>query len=441
MLAQRVNAELIDMKSKAPYFLSMKVLVIGQGGREHALIRALSLSPTVSEIHCIPGSDGIARESICHSIDLKDFEKTGSFIKKNGIELVIFGPEQPLADGLSDYIRNLNIPVFGPNQQSAQFESSKAFCKNFLNKHKIPTAKSFKVTTVEETLIAAKNFKPPFVLKADGLAAGKGVVICETEAELKSHAESFFIKKSLGPASESALLEEFMKGWELSYLILTNGEDYAPLPLAQDHKRLLEKDRGPNTGGMGTVAPLLIDENLHTQIKNKILRPIVEGIKKDNMNYRGVLFIGLMITPEGPKVLEFNVRFGDPEAQVLLPLLDGDWARVFLEIANGKVPQLKWKKNIHLACVVLAAEGYPESPVKNVVINGNPTRQTASSYFLHAGTKAAGDGWTTNGGRVLNAIGIGSNREEALKHAYALVEYGKWNGMQFRRDIGEKAPF
>lgn len=416
----------------------MKVLVIGQGGREHAMIRALSLSPSVTDISCIPGSDGISREAVCHKIDLKDSEKILNYVKKTGVQLVVFGPEQPLADGLSDFLRAHDVLVFGPSQQAAQFESSKAFCKDFLVRHKIPTAKSFLVSSIQETLEHAKAFSAPYVLKADGLAAGKGVVIAPTLDELKHSAENFFVKKTLGEASSKALLEEFMDGWEMSFLILTNSQDYAPLPLAQDHKRLQDKNKGPNTGGMGAVAPIEIDDALQAQIRDRIMKPIMSGLQKDNIKYIGVLYVGLMITKEGPKVVEFNVRFGDPEAQVILPLLDGDWAQVFLEMAKGNVPPLKWKSNVQTACVVIAAEGYPDHPVKDVTISGDLERQTASSYFLHAGTRAQGDAWVTNGGRVLNSIGIGSTREEALKHAYALIDFCKWSGMQFRRDIGQK---
>ncbi len=416
----------------------MKVLVIGQGGREHAIVRALTLSPSVTDISCIPGSDGISRECVCHKMDIKDFDKILNYVKKSGIHLVIFGTERPLSDGLADFLRAQNILVFGPNKFAAQFESSKSFCKDFLVRHKIPTAKSFLVSTVEQTLEHAKSFSPPYVLKADGLADGKGVVICPSLDELRLTAESFFVRKSIGEASSKALLEEFMDGWEMSYFILTNGREYVPLPLAQDHKRLQDKDKGPNTGGMGAIAPILIDETLHTTIRDRVLKPTVSGFVKDKIDYIGVLYIGLMITKDGPKVVEFNVRFGDPEAQVILPLLDGDWAQAFIEIAKGNIPQLKWKKNVHVACVVIAAEGYPDHPVKNIVINGNLSKQTASSYFLHAGTCAQGDGWATNGGRVLNSIGIGTSREESLKHAYALIDYCKWPNMQFRRDIGQK---
>lgn len=417
----------------------MRVLVIGSGGREHALVRALSLSLSVTEVHCIPGSDGIARESVCHNVDLKNKEKVLQLVKMNSFDLIVFGPEQPLADGLSDFLREHGFKVFGPSQEAAKFESSKSYCKDFFIRHAIPTAKSYVVKSVEETMKYAETFSAPYVLKADGLAAGKGVLICQSLDELKAGSEDFFVKKLLGSSGETAVLEEFLDGWELSYLILTNGKEYRALPLAQDHKRLLDRDRGPNTGGMGAIAPIKIAETLETQIQNKILKPIMGGFIQDHVDYRGVLYVGIMVTADGPKVLEFNVRFGDPEAQVILPLLDGDWGEVFLEVAQGRLPDLRWKKNLYSACVVLASEGYPDAPKKDVVIEGNLFKQTSSSYLLHAGTRYNEEGkWVTSGGRVMNSIGLGNSPAEALKQAYALIEFSKWPGMQFRRDIGEK---
>lgn len=418
----------------------MKVLVIGQGGREHAIVKALSMSLGVTEVHCAPGSDGISREAVCHSVQPEEQQEILNLVKRYDIGLVVIGPEKPLAEGLADYLRAQGVPVFGPNSSAARLEASKSFCKDFLVRHKVPTAKSVEVRSVEEVKTALTDFQSPYVLKADGLAAGKGVLVASSQQEILQFAHDIFEKRTLGPSGSKAILEEYLEGYELSLLLLTNGREYSPLPIAQDHKRLLEKDKGPNTGGMGTVAPMPISSELSQSLATEVLDPIFKGFVADNVDYRGLLFVGLMITKNGPKVLEFNVRFGDPEAQVLLPLLDGDWADVFLEIANGKVPQLNWKKNLCISCVVLAAEGYPDSPIKGVVIEGNPLKQTASSYFLHAGTALNSERkWTTNGGRVLNAIGLGSTTHEALKQSYLLVEHGRWPGMLFRRDIGEKA--
>jgi phosphoribosylamine--glycine ligase len=294
------------------------------------------------------------------------------------------------------------------------------------------------VNSVESCLKHAANFKSPFVLKADGLAAGKGVYICKDLGELEQAAKELFDNKKLGPAGERALLEKFQPGWELSYLILTNGEDYKPLPLAQDHKRLLDDDKGPNTGGMGVVAPLRIDLSLEESIQNEILIPIVEELKNQKFFYRGILYVGIMITDSGPTVLEINVRFGDPEAQALLPLLDGDWLNIFYELAKGNLIPMNWRP-ISSACVVLAAKGYPDQPQKNVVIEGDLHFETMSSYFLHPATKKREDGeWVTDGGRVLNAIGLGANLSEAIDKAYQQASKVSWPGIITRRDIGQK---
>jgi phosphoribosylamine---glycine ligase len=414
----------------------MRVLVIGQGGREHALVRALYFSPSVTEVHAAPGSEGMS-EAICHPVDLKNSTHVLNLCRKFQFDLIVIGPEQCLVDGMADALRAEGLAVFGPNQQAAQLEGSKIFNKKFLVEGKIPTAPAQVVQTVEETLRAAESYSAPYVLKADGLAAGKGVYICNTLDELKLAASELFEKKVLGVAGEKALLEKFQKGFELSYFILTNGEEYVSLPLAQDHKKIGEGETGPNTGGMGTVAPIPIHASEHDEIIKKVVEPTVLQLKKSKMLYRGVLFIGLMMTPEGPSVLEFNVRFGDPETQVLLPLLDGDWGQVFLSVARGDVPRLSWK-NLYAACVVLAAEGYPQTVVKGTAISGDLLAQTSSSYFLHAGTLKKDDRWVVNGGRVLNSVGLGSSPREAIKKSYEQAEQVGWQGLQMRRDIGKK---
>jgi phosphoribosylamine---glycine ligase len=353
--------------------------------------------------------------------------------------LIVIGPEAPLAAGLADDLRNAGHLVFGPSQAAAALESSKVFAKEFMTRANVPTAPYLEVSSVEETLKGADRFTPPYVLKADGLAAGKGVFICPSREELGQAARDLFEHKLLGPAGERAVLEQYQEGWELSYLILTNGEDYQPLVLAQDHKRLMDQDQGPNTGGMGTVAPLELAPELHAQIHARVLKPSVDQLKAMGLLYRGVLFVGVMVTPKGPSVLEYNVRFGDPEAQTILPLLDGDWGRVMMAVAKGESPKLNWRPSLHLACVVLAAAGYPDQPRKGVPIAGEIGFQTASSYFLHAGTKLLTDGkWITDGGRVLNAIGIGSSLAEAVKNAYNQAAKVSWPDRQMRRDIGAR---
>ncbi|MGE0525738.1 MAG: phosphoribosylamine--glycine ligase [Bdellovibrionales bacterium] len=417
----------------------MRFLVLGQGGREHALVRALKYSPSVTEIHAAPGSDGISQDALCHKIDLNDSKAVDQFVKRYQFDCVVIGPESYLVQGLSDQLRALGIPVVGPSQTAAQLEGSKIFSKEFMMNAGVPTADYATVDTVADTLKSAAKFRPPYVLKADGLAAGKGVFLCATLAELKAAAESLFEAQTLGAAGRRALLEQYQEGYELSHLILTNGSQFEPLPLAQDHKRLRDGDDGPNTGGMGVVAPLRVPDELRAQIDQRIVRPTLRHLEGSGLLYRGVLYIGVMVTPQGPTVLEYNVRFGDPEAQVILPLLDGDWGFTFAKLAKGELMPLKWK-TMHLAGVVLAAPGYPDNPEQGVVIEGDLGLQTASSYFLHAGTaKSASGEWVTAGGRVLNAIGIGSSREEAVHVAYEQVKKVTWRGMQVRKDIGRKS--
>jgi len=421
----------------------MKALVVGQGGREHALVRALRSSASVTEVHAIPGSDGMSRIARCHpAISWEKFDDVNALIRREGIDLVVIGPEIPLAGGLSDALRAQGVAVFGPSAEAALLESSKVFSKEFMIEAGVPTARSEVVASVEDVRRAATHYVPPYVLKADGLAAGKGVVICKTMEELEAAAHDLFVKRIFrgpeGDAGSRALLEEFSPGYEISYLVLTNGRDFEPLIPAQDHKRLRDGDEGPNTGGMGVVAPVHIDPALRERIDGEITRPVIRHLEKRGLLYRGVLYIGLMITPHGPSVIEFNVRFGDPEAQVILPLLNGDWAQVFQHIAWGELPRLRWKK-MASACVVLAAEGYPDSPVKGAAISGDPLTESESRYFLHAGTQLdASRGWTTVGGRVLNAIGLGDTLSEAVNNAYAQAREASWTGLQLRQDIGAK---
>jgi phosphoribosylamine--glycine ligase len=470
---------------------NMNILVIGQGGREHALVRALNASEAVKKtggvVHAVPGSAGMTHEARCHDILWQDFDRLRDLIFKENIELVVIGPEIPLVEGLADRLRASGISVFGPNADGARLEGSKIYSKEFMVEAGVHTARFQIVDSVHSTQEAVANFSPPYVLKADGLAAGKGVFICKDFEELMVAAQDLFEKRTLGEAGACALLEEFQDGYEISYLILTNTQDFVPLVLAQDHKRLCENDRGPNTGGMGAVAPVQITNELKNQINNDIIAPILQAMQKIDFVYRGVLYIGLMITSNGPSVLEFNVRFGDPEAQVILPLLNGDWAQVFLDVAKGRLPALTWKKQF-CSCVVLAAEGYPDHPVKDVPIDGltvggsgrstggenttggetdgsmsdvttsgavvgsldNPSIKaqyesdslsdgslSEFAYILHAGTShQSGKGFVTSGGRVLNAIGMGATLNEALERAYRITDSVKWPGMQFRRDIG-----
>jgi len=415
----------------------VRFLVVGQGGREHALVRALKYSPSVTEVHATPGSSGIAQEAICHSMKLNDFAAWESLINKHNFDCVVIGPEVPLADGLADFLRSKGVPAVGPNQTAARLESSKIFSKEFMDTAGVKTARWIVVDSKESCLEKCAEFTPPYVLKADGLAAGKGVFICKTKDELAAAAHSLFNEKSLGDAGYKAVLEQFSPGYELSYLVLTNGKEFQPLPFSQDHKRLLDDDEGPNTGGMGVVGPIAIEDSLRDKIHADIVEPTLRHLSGLGLLYRGILYFGVMVTKEGPSLLEYNVRFGDPEAQVILPLLDGDWGKVFLSLANGELDPLRWKR-LYSTCVVMAAPGYPDAPEAGVPIEGDIQGQSASSYFLHAGTKFDQGKWVTAGGRVLNAIGFGSSLREAIQNAYGQVAKVKWRGQQVRRDIGQK---
>ncbi len=417
--------------------MTSRFLVLGSGGREHALVRALAQPQFENSVFAIPGNPGIAKIAECHLLDLTDHAKIIHFCKEHKIDCVLVGPEGPLVAGICDELRAHQIACVGPSQLAAQLEGSKIFSKKFMQKYHIPTAASQVVTSKIETMTAAKKFKPPFVLKADGLAAGKGVVICKDLVELEQTCHDFFEKKILGNAGMTALLEEFTTGWELSYLILTEGENFQALPLAQDHKRLSDHDAGPNTGGMGTIAPLKIDAELEQRIQKEIILPTLAGIKNEKWIYRGIIFIGIMVSPTGPMTLEYNVRFGDPETQVILPLYDGDWGKIFIDLAQGKLTEMKFNEK-SCCCVVLAAEGYPDQPIKSAAISGDAFSETEQTYFIHAGTKLENQQLVTAGGRVLNSIGLANTKPAAIKNAYTQAEKAKWTGQQKRSDIGSK---
>jgi phosphoribosylamine--glycine ligase len=415
----------------------MKILVVGSGGREHALIREIKNSSLVSAVYAWPGNAGHFLDA--HSVDVKsgDYTSLVSWAQSAHIDLVVIGPEVELVHGLADMFRHIGILVFGPEKRAAQLEGSKVFAKKFMQEYGVPTARAEVVSDVAGTMSAAQKFSAPYVLKADGLAAGKGVFICETLDELQAAAQDIFVRRKLGEAGAQALLEEFQPGQEISVLVLTNGWDFQVLPFSRDHKRLLEGDRGPNTGGMGVVGPVKLDSRLTEKIVSEVVKPSVLGLARRDFVFRGVLFIGVMLTDAGPRVLEYNVRFGDPETQVVLPLLDGDWALVLKTLAEGQLIPLNWHDDRAVACVVMAAEGYPDAPVKGVKIDGDLSSHIADdSYVLHAGTSVHGTDFLVNGGRVLNVMGVGVDLRSALKAAYGRVEKISWPGCQFRRDIG-----
>ncbi len=414
----------------------MNILIIGNGGREAAIAHFLQSNSNKShQIHVSPHMQ-VMHTVISSQILPKEHQKILEYVIHNKIKLVIVGPELPLWEGLSDFLRSHNILVFGPSKDGAELECSKLSCKNFLVRAGIPTSPYEEIFSKEELLEKSHLFQPPWIVKADGLAAGKGVYICKTKNELETAAEDIFVQKKLG--QQRAFLENFLPGKELSYLILTNGADFQTLPIAQDHKRIFDHDEGPNTGGMGTVAPLIISEPLHKKIEDQILKPFLKQISEDKILYRGVVFFGIMVdADENPFVLEINARFGDPETQVLLPLLSNDAADLFLEIAKGNLPKLQIKPG-YASCVVLAAPGYPENPKKGLAITGDLNVSSKNSYYLAAGVSQSNKNYVTSGGRVLNSIGLGQTAEESLKNAYELAHKIHWDNIHFRKDIGQK---
>ena len=350
--------------------------------------------------------------------------------------MVVVGPEVPLVQGLTDNLRKENILVFGPSKAGARLEGSKIYAKKFMTQAKIPTSRYHIVSSKSETLLTAKkHFNAPYVLKVDHLAAGKGVYISHNLEELEDAAVEVFEKKRFGDSL--ALLEEYQEGQELSYLVLTNGKDFTALPTVQDYKPLLDGNKGPNTGGMGAVGPLSLSSQLRENIESNIVKPTILSLEKNSIDYRGVLYIGLIITQTGPKVLEYNVRFGDPEAQVILPLLEGDWGYVFENIAKGILPSLHWKDDF-VSVVVAVSEGYPKDFQKGFSIYGDLSHNPHNSYFLHAGTKKTlQNEWVTSGGRVLNAVGIGKTKQQALEGSYQSLKNIDFQGMKYRKDIGQ----
>ena len=339
-----------------------------------------------------------------------------------------------MVEGLADRLRKEDILVFGPSKQAAALEGSKIYAKEFMTKASIPTSPYHIVSHKNEVILTAQqHFDQPYVLKVDGLAAGKGVYICHTIDELTQAAEEVFEKKRFGDSL--ALLEEYQEGQELSYLVLTNGKEFSTLPVVQDYKPLEDGNKGPNTGGMGAIGPLSIPSSLREEIETDIVRPTITSLYQQSIDYRGVLYIGLIETKAGPKVLEYNVRFGDPEAQVILPLLEGDWIDIFKDIAEGHLPSLSWK-NEFVSVVVAASEGYPKHFQKGILLRGDLWQSSYNHYFLYAGIKKGPQGWVTSGGRVLNAVGIGQTKQQALKQSYQLLKSIHFQGMKYRSDIG-----
>lgn len=417
----------------------MKVLIVGGGGREHAIAWKLAQSPKVREIVCAPGNAGIAQVARCvDGANAEDVEAMAQLAETEKPDLVVIGPEVPLALGITDLIEAKGIPVFGPNKKCSQLEASKSFTKDFLIRHGIPTAKSRVFTDKDELLSSIGLYGYPMVLKADGLAAGKGVVLAADESEARQAIEDMMGDRVFGAAGDTVVVEECLVGVEASVLCFVDGSAIVPMESAQDYKRIFDEDKGPNTGGMGTYSPSLVfTDELNAQIRKRILEPTFAGFKKDGLDFRGVLFIGLMITDEGPKVIEFNNRFGDPETQSVLRRLESDLLDIFVAVTEDRLAgqEITWSDE-RAVCVALASAGYPGSYEKGKLISGLDTVEDGIVVF-HAGTTFGEDGGIlTNGGRVLGVTATGRTHDEARAKAYANVRRITFDGAQYRNDIG-----
>ncbi|MDD5658601.1 MAG: phosphoribosylamine--glycine ligase [Actinomycetota bacterium] len=426
----------------------MNILIIGSGGREHCLAWKISQSKLVDKLFAIPGNAGISQIAVCENISCskENFGNILQFIEKNGIHLTIVGPEAPLVDGIVDYLSKKGHLVFGPDQTAAQIEGSKVFTKKLCMSHDIPTAKAefFNKSELDKAISYIKGLKEnefPYVIKADGLAYGKGVIIAQSKEELLDALDGFFIKNRFGKSGQDIVIEEFISGFEVSLLCLCDGKKLIPLDLAQDYKKIFDGDNGKNTGGMGSYSPLpFIDEVLYEKILNKIVLPTFHALKDENINYTGVLYAGIIVRGNEPYLLEYNCRFGDPETQVVLPRLKNDIVPVLLDCARGSLRDIKLKwDDEKTVCVVLASKGYPETSSKGDIISGLEEIKSKKDVFVfHAGTKKDGDKTVTDGGRVLNVVAKADTFKEARILGYEAIERIGFNGMQFRKDIALK---
>jgi phosphoribosylamine---glycine ligase len=421
----------------------MKVLVIGSGGREHALVWKIRQSPRVQEIYCAPGNGGISQESCLVPLGAEKVEELARFVRNNQIDLTIVGPELPLTLGIVDYFEEKGLPIVGPSQAAARLEGSKIFAKEFMQRHGIPTAAYFRASTAEEAfqIVRKPGLNFPLVLKADGLAAGKGVIIAGQLAEAENAIEQIMKQRSLGAAGEQIIVEEFLEGEEASFLVFSDGVHALPMRPSQDHKRINDNDEGPNTGGMGAYcADFILTPSQHDFVMKSIVGPVIQGMAEEGYPYRGILYVGLMLTQDGPKVLEFNVRMGDPETQPVLFRLKSDWVEVCEAILAGRLDQvsLDWEAGCTV-CVVLSSGGYPgKYPVGKKISGLEAADRVAGVKVFHAGTRVQGDEILTSGGRVLGVTARGAHLAEAIQQAYQAVELISFDQSHFRRDIGAK---
>ncbi|ACA91479.1 MULTISPECIES: phosphoribosylamine--glycine ligase [Burkholderia cepacia complex] len=420
----------------------MKLLVVGSGGREHALAWKLAQSPRVQMVYVAPGNGGTAQDERLKNVDITALDELADFAEREGVAFTLVGPEAPLAAGIVNLFRARGLKVFGPTREAAQLESSKDFAKAFMKRHNIPTAdyETFSDAAAAHAYLDAKG--APIVVKADGLAAGKGVVVAMTLEEAHAAVDMMLSGNKLGDAGARVVIEEFLDGEEASFIVMVDGKHALALASSQDHKRLLDEDRGPNTGGMGAYSPApIVTPQMHARVMREIIMPTVRGMEKDGIRFTGFLYAGLMIDKDGnPRTLEFNCRMGDPETQPIMARLKSDFSKVVEQAIAGTLDtvELDWDRRTALG-VVLAAHGYPDAPRKGDRINGIPV-ETEQAVTFHAGTTLAdGDKLVTSGGRVLCVVGLADSVREAQQHAYDTINQINFEGMQYRRDIGFRA--
>lgn len=422
----------------------MKILIVGGGGREHALAWKISKGKDVTSIFCVPGNGGISEIADCVDVNVQDLDGLLRFTKKEKIDLVVVGPEIPLSLGIVDYFEERGVPIFGPRKKGALIEASKVFAKELMSKYKIPTA-SFRIFhDFQDACSYVQQINAPFVIKADGLCAGKGAYVIKSRDEGMATLKSVMVDRVHGEAGTRVVIENYLPGVEASYLAFTDGKSLLPMIASQDHKPLLDNDMGPNTGGMGAYAPIpFVDERMEKEINATIMRPTIDALQSEGAQYKGVLYGGLMIMDDGrPYVIEFNARLGDPETQPILFKMESDILPVLVACMEGKLDKsmtLKWKEGVSV-CVVLASKGYPDKSQTGMLIKGLDDLKGLSDIMVfHAGTKKVGNDFFTAGGRVLGVTAIGGTYHDAIRRAYDAVSCIEFEGMQFRKDIGAKA--
>lgn len=421
----------------------MRILVIGSGGREHTLVWKLNQSSRVRTILCAPGNGGIAQTARCVPVNPEDSAAVSELAQQEKIDFVVVGPEAPLASGLVDALQAKGIGVLGPTKNAAQLESSKVFAKDFMRRHNIPTAdyRTFEAPDPALDYLKSSEARYPIVVKADGLAAGKGVIVAPGEQEACEAVERIMVAKEFGSSGDRIIIEDCLKGIEASYIVFTDGDTVLPAAASRDHKAIFDNDEGPNTGGMGTYSTDdILGPDLEREVLERIIQPTIDGMREEGNPYKGILYAGLMLTEQGMQVLEFNVRMGDPECQVILPRLKSDFAELCAALCQGRLKDYKAEWNPGAAvCVVLASGGYPGSYAKGKAITGlNMAEEDGRIAVFHAGTRSEGDKLLTNGGRVLGVTAVDRDLASAIMAAYEAVNKINFEGMQYRRDIGAK---